>query len=184
MSAVKHATDEELRSIPGIGQDTVRHIRQVFSRLDEGFLSPFADDHDLLDEQCFIDRNFLKSIKGVSPMATNSEQVLQSLEILSSSSDTVVEVIDAKIAKLEAELEQLQRLRKLSSPTTTRNRKPQKPYVNSSMENRIIECIRADGPLQSSVLAGKLGTCLSVVGRVVAASGSLAKDGKLVVLSE
>jgi hypothetical protein len=91
-------------------------------------------------------------------MPTNAEQVLDALDVLSDSPDTALEVIDKKLAALEAEIGRDRRLRRMVQSTVETAKKPNKvsPEMYKPISDKMVPLLKA-GPMRPSAIAAKVG---------------------------
>lgn len=106
----------------------------------------------------------------------NSQRVIEAVQTLAESPNAV-EAFDAQILALKADIAKLRRIRMAFSASSKESRKspPDDSLVVTLLEN--------SGPMTPRDIGNRLGMTCQRIGRIVASSTRLAKQGKNVVLT-
>jgi hypothetical protein len=200
VASVARASDAELARVPNVSVASIALIRRVVQQVADGTAIELSDeDEELVDAELLypataaaeLESRLLSRLRSDQPLLThqpttlnqqptttmtNAEQVLSALDTLSGSPDTALEVIDAKITTLEAEIAKYRRLRKMlgGSPATPRTapvRKPETKEAYMKLGDAMAAILAQRGPLKASAIAQEMadGTTMIAVGKAVTA---------------
>ncbi len=193
MNALDHASDSQLiDEVRNLGPTAIDTIRECIGRIKRGDqLEQYEEDDELLDESCFLRRlpfNCNCHRQPTMSNPTNSDQVLAALDLIASSPDTAAEVLDARVEQLEGEVRRLKAMRKLlrskgePKPMPAHRKVPD--VDRRKQEDEVIAYVLQHGPSTPGDIGEALGVTAITVGRIVASSDRLAKDGYKVIVVE
>lgn len=189
LAAFLRASDQQLWSVPNIGEGCIRLREQLRRELQTGELmagEPVDDlSLDFLKDECpqevldFVERNRQVSSASVS--------VLDALKVIADRGAEAVSEIDSKIADLQAEIDQLKKMRSLlGGKTNPRERGEYKPmqltdeHVETADKmHKVLTDARA--ALPPAQIASKIGQHFALVGRIAKADSRFMRysDGRI-----
>lgn len=195
LRAVDGALDAELLSIPGVGEVTVREIRDTIQRIKDGFAFEFEHESDLIDPEFTNTDEELKQYRPrlsmsnatIAAHANGLSPILQAINTLTANPEETLRTVDERIVKLEDELAKARSLRRLLEKTINIDKpKPVKADKEPSekwiaLEQAVYEAVmRHNGSAGCAVIAGELHILPLQVGKAVANSKRMRKRGKFV----
>ena len=193
LSSVHGTSDTELLRIPQLSLKTIAYIRAVISALvNEEVLpeykgryheSALEPDWPLTQEDLAVVPMTIPIVAHV-PVLKKSEKEnmsettvsLQSaLSTLFTAGDSAIVEIDAKIAQLNAQINQLKRVRKMLSLEQGNVARSNAGWEEQA--DRIIEVVLQTGPLKPKAIGDRIGVDFAQIGRVVKRTARLVKNG-------
>lgn len=183
LTALDAIDDATLGSIRNVGEQAVAAIRKTIASVKAGqAMELFQEDLDLLDEHCYERRlkelitNQCNCSQLMPTNPTQSDAVLQALELISANCDTAAEVIDSKIDFHKAEIAKLERLRAMVvGPPAKRKMTPR-----VEIEQLIFDYVCQHGPSKVSGLGKALAHSDASIYRALESSQRLALREKFV----
>lgn len=172
LASVHGTTDEDLLAIANVGPSSIDLIRQTVRCVIARQPLPYQEDLSDLEPEWEL---------PVVSFQTEGERIVsrveEALAVLLESGDAALAEIDAKIGKLNIEIDNLKRMRKLLAPAAPEGRKARGPYKSADfgdLAQQIAKVIKSKGPMKPSAVAEQLGLSnYTHIGRCVAATPEL-----------